>query len=114
MPHLSEMQARYAEHGVTVIGSTKPDQANTLEAVKTMTAEMGDRMAYTVGFDGDGATYKGYMDAAGQGGIPTSFLVDREGRVAFIGHPSTMDLPLARVVAGTWDLETGPAEMEAM
>ena len=98
MPHLSEMQARYAKDGVTVIGATKPDSSNTLDAVRKMTESMGDRMAYTVGWDAEGKTYASYMDASGQSGIPTSFLVDRQGRIAFIGHPSMMDLPLARVV----------------
>lgn len=114
MPHLSELQGRYADDGVTIIGVSKEDPSNSLDDVKTMTADMGDVMAYTVAWDDDGKTYADYMTAAGQNGIPTSFLIDREGRIAYIGHPMGMDIPMSMVVAGTWDPVEGPAEMKAM
>ena len=44
------------------------------------------------------------MEASNQRGIPTSFIVNGEGQVAWIGHPMTMDEPLKEIVAGTWDL----------
>lgn len=109
MPHLSELQEQYADDGVTIIGVTKEDSSNTLEAVHKMTEDKGDTMAYTVAWDDEGQTYADYMTAAGQRGIPTSFLVDREGKIAFIGHPMSMDLPMAMVVDGTWDAVEGPA-----
>ena len=43
------------------------------------------------------------MQAAGQNGIPTAFLVGKTGLIEWIGHPMTMDKPLAQVVAGDWD-----------
>ncbi|MCB9908458.1 MAG: TlpA family protein disulfide reductase [Planctomycetes bacterium] len=105
MPHLSEIQKKYANDGVTIIGVSKEDSNNSLEAVRKMTTEKGDTMGYTVAWDKDGATYKSYMTATGQRGIPTSFIIDGKGRLAFIGHPMELDGPLARVVAGTWDPE---------
>src|SRR5436190_15974159 len=45
-----------------------------------------------------------WMDAAGQQGIPSAFIVDRSGRVAWIGHPwAGMDETLEKVIAGTRD-----------
>jgi tetratricopeptide (TPR) repeat protein len=44
------------------------------------------------------------MKAAGQNGIPTAFIIDANGKVAWIGHPMGMDEPLAEVVNGTWDM----------
>src|SRR5262249_14844455 len=38
-------------------------------------------------------------------GIPAVFVVDGEGRIAWIGVPNDLDEPLARIVAGTWDLK---------
>ncbi|MDF1799044.1 MAG: redoxin domain-containing protein [Planctomycetota bacterium] len=114
MPHLSELQAKHADDGVTIIGVTREDRNNSIEAVRKMTADKGDTMGYTVAWDDAGKTYADYMTAAGQTGIPTSFLIDREGKVAYIGHPSRMDIPIAMVVAGTWDPVTGPKEMQAM
>lgn len=114
MPHLSELQEQYADDGVTIIGVSKEDRSNSLEQVRAMTADKGDTMAYTVAWDDNAQTYANYMTAAGQSGIPTSFLVDREGRIAYIGHPMSMDIPMSMVVAGTWDPIEGPAELKAM
>ena len=108
------MQERFADDGVTIIGVTREDSSNTLEAVRKMTAEKGDTMAYTVAWDDEGQTYADYMTASDSHGIPTSFLVDREGKIAFIGHPGYMDMPMAMVVNGTWDAVEGPAMMAEM
>src|SRR5260221_8804900 len=45
------------------------------------------------------------MKAAGQGGIPCSYLVDKTGKIAYIGHPMYLDIVLPKVVAGTWTEE---------
>lgn len=99
---------------MTIIAVTKEDPRNSLEDVRKMTAEKGDTMAYTVAFDDAGKTYASYMTAAGQRGIPTAFLVDKQGKIAYIGHPMNMDVPMAMVAAGTWDPVEGPKEMKAM
>src|SRR5438309_6890216 len=44
------------------------------------------------------------MQAAAQDGIPTAFVVNGDGKVAWIGHPMEMDKALADIVAGKWDL----------
>ena len=108
MPHLSEVQQHYKDKGVTVIGMTSKDErGNTLEAVEKMVKAKGDGMGYSVAWDTGRATNEAFMKAAGQGGIPCSFLVDKQGQIAYIGHPMMLDLPLAEVVAGTWDNATG-------
>ena len=43
---------------------------------------------------------KNWMKAAGQNGIPTAFIVNKEGKIAWIGHPGRMDEPLDKIVAG--------------
>ncbi|MGX9576950.1 TlpA family protein disulfide reductase, partial [Mesorhizobium sp. f-mel] len=35
-------------------------------------------------------------------GIPTSFVVDRDGHIAFIGHPMQLDEVLPKVLNGSW------------
>lgn len=112
MPHLSQLQRDYKDKNVTIIGMTSADPGNTLAAVKEMVAEKGDGMDYTVAFDVERKTNEAWMKASGQRGIPTSFLVDKSGKVAWIGHPINVDIPLAQVVAGTWDYVEGPALMK--
>ena len=53
------------------------------------------------------------MNAAGQGGIPTAFIVGKDGKVAWIGHPMEIEKPLASVVAGTYDLATAAKKYAA-
>ena len=49
---------------------------------------------------------KTWMEASGQNGIPTAFIVNKEGKIAWIGHPMEMERPLEKIIAGTWDLKT--------
>ncbi len=112
MPHLSQLQRDHKAQGLNVIAVTSVDKTNTLEAVEAMVADKGDGMAYTVAFDVERETNEAWMKASQQRGIPTSFLVDKAGKVAWIGHPMSADIPLAMIIDGTWDYEKGPALMK--
>lgn len=83
IPHLTELQRKFAERGVVFVGVS--DEAAS--KVKPFVDEMGDKMDYTVAIDRDGKTSEGYMKAYGQNGIPHAFIVDRDGRIAWHGHP---------------------------
>jgi thiol-disulfide isomerase/thioredoxin len=113
MPHLSALQKEYKDKGVTIIGTNiweaREYGPETLKKVEAFVQERGDRMAYTVAFDGaERATDRAYMKAAGQDGIPTAFLIDKAGTIAWIGHPMWLDIPLDLVVADKWDPKIGP------
>jgi len=113
MPHLAETQKKYAEKGVQLISVSDED----LETVKGFLekpvkgAEKDDKentygkltSVYCLTTDPDKSVYEGYMDAAGQNGIPTCFIVGKSGLIEWIGHPMEMDEPLKKVVAGSWD-----------
>ncbi|MCL4221439.1 MAG: redoxin family protein [Phycisphaerales bacterium] len=117
MPHLSEIQTKLKGKGVTVIGVSSEDPGNTLEAVKKMVEEKGEGMAYTVAYDGGAKTSADWMQPAEQMGIPCSFVVDKAGNLAYIGHPMFLDIPLEGLLAGTWDHKDGMkkiAEAEEM
>lgn len=110
IPHLTELQKRFADKGVTIIGiSGKDRNGETLEKVEAFAKDYGDKMAYTVAFDDERKTNEAYMKAAQQRGIPTAFVVNQFGQVAWIGHPThpegELDEVLARVVAGKFTPE---------
>jgi hypothetical protein len=44
-----------------------------------------------------------YMRAAKQNGIPSAFIVGKDGKIEWIGHPMEMDQPLTKVVEDGWD-----------
>jgi len=114
MPHLSELQRQYKDKGLTIIGVTSEDPNNSLEDVKAMVKEKGDTMGYTVAWDTKRETNNAFMRAARQNGIPCCFVVDKAGKVAFIGHPMFLDPVLEGVVAGTWDNNSDPAKIKGL
>jgi thiol-disulfide isomerase/thioredoxin len=111
MPHLSALQKEFKD-SVTIIGVTSQDPRNTLEGATKMATDKGDTMGYTVAWDSDRATNNSYMKAANQNGIPCSFVIDKTGKIAYIGHPMFLDMVLEPVVAGKWDTKTGNAAVK--
>lgn len=101
IPHLTEVQKKFKDKGVTVLGISNEKD---LEKIKAFVTEQGEKMDYTVAMDGERKVSSGYMDAYKQTGIPTAFIVDGKGNVAWVGHPmNKMDEVLEQVIAGTFD-----------
>lgn len=114
MPHLSEIQKDYKSKGLTIIGMASAGWRDELGKVEDMVKDKGDTMGYTVAWDKDGATNNSYMKAARQRGIPTSFVIDQKGNIAWFGHPMRLDYVLDDIVGGKWDYKDGPAKLDKM
>jgi thiol-disulfide isomerase/thioredoxin len=110
IPHLTELQKEYKQVPFIGVSVWEADQARVEPFVK----DMGEKMDYRVAMDDvpprkedekrpQGKMDLGWMKASGSNGIPTAFIV-HDGKVAWIGHPSQLDGPLAKVVSGEWDL----------
>ncbi len=113
IPRLTELQAQYKDAGVRILGiSCSTFRGETEERVRSYVESAGDEMAYSVGFDADLSMDKAWMKAANARGLPAAFIVDREGFVAYVGNPFDMEETLARVVAGTFDVQR-EVEMKA-
>jgi thiol-disulfide isomerase/thioredoxin len=113
VPLLTEYQRKY-EKDVVIVGVTEPDaRGNTPSAIRKFVNDMGEKMDYVVAID-DGRTTKSYMASAGVVGIPYAFVVNREGNVVWHGSPldKALDDVLARLIAGTYSLETAKIERE--
>jgi len=83
IPHLSEMQKHFKSKGVTFIGISNEKH----DVVKKFLDSGWDaKMQYTVALDKSNKTSKDWMEAAGQDGIPTAFVV-KNGKIVFIGNP---------------------------
>jgi tetratricopeptide (TPR) repeat protein len=72
---------------------------------------MGSKMDYNVALDTASNTMATtWLEAAQQDGIPTAFIIGKDGKIAWVGHPmGEMETVLSKVVAGTYDLK---AELE--
>lgn len=113
IPHLTELAKKNKD--VTFIGVDvwEDDQ----DKVEPFVKEMGDKMDYHVALDTapgqDGAMATTWMKAANQNGIPTAFVIDKEAKIAWIGHPMELDKVLPAVVAGTFDAKKLADEQKA-
>lgn len=118
MPHISELQKEYKDKGVTFIGvniweHNYKEPAKQLADVQDFVSKKGDGMAYTVAYDGPAkAMDKAYMQAAGQHGIPTAFLIDQSGTIAWIGHPMNVELPVEILSSGKYDAKAAQEEIK--
>jgi thiol-disulfide isomerase/thioredoxin len=114
IPHLTELQKKHPE--ITFIGVSVYEKSQ--DKVKPFVEEMGDKMNYRVAIDSvgkdakgaEGAMAKSWMQAASQEGIPTAFIINKESKIAWIGHPGSMDEPLEKIAAGSWDLKAAAQE----
>jgi thiol-disulfide isomerase/thioredoxin len=98
IPHLTKLQQKYRDKGVVFVGISNEDA----QTVRPFVAEMGNKMNYAVAIDSNRRTGAGYMAAYGQDGIPTAFIVDKERKVVWVGHPmSGLDEALRLVTAET-------------
>jgi len=109
IPHLTELQKKFKDRNVTIIGISDEEIAE----VKPFVEEMGAKMDYVVAVDQDRKTFASYMDAFEQGGIPTAFIVDQAGKIVWYGHPmADLDDVLEKVVAGKFDVAAHKVQKE--
>ena len=63
-------------------------------------------MDYVVAIDKNRETTEKYMTAFKQEGIPAAFVVDKQGKIVWVGHPMDgLDLVVEEVVNGTYSVE---------
>jgi thiol-disulfide isomerase/thioredoxin len=116
IPHLARIAKAYKAHKVRVIGVSVWEQRVPLPAdaggatieqrVKDYVQRRSDKMAYSVAWDKEGTFERAWMRGARRVSIPTAFIVDRQGKIAWYGHPLIgLDEALADVVAGTFDAD---------
>lgn len=117
IPHLTELAKKYKGKatfsGISVWENQKtPTDTSYMKTVNEFVAKMGPKMSYNVGVDGPGkAMAKNWMQAAKQDGIPTAFVVGRDGKIAWIGHPMDgLDEVVGQVVAGKFDIKAAAAK----
>ena len=116
IPHLNETYRKYKEKDLIVVGQDCFEGDESL--VDPFVKKMGDKMTYRVALDDKSENKKGkmaetWMSAAGRNGIPSAFLVDKQGLIAWIGHPMALkEKTIDDVLAGTFDVHKAAAAYE--
>ncbi|SHM80961.1 Thiol-disulfide isomerase or thioredoxin [Chitinophaga jiangningensis] len=110
MPHLSEF-AKQHKQDVTVTAvniwektGDKPYESSWPKVAKFVKG-MGDKMAFNVVTDSkDEQMGNRWMKAAGQSGIPCSFMI-KDGIIMWIGHPIEIDSVVGLVMSPDYDVQ---------
>ena len=97
IPHLNELLKKHTN--VVFISIYGEDE----QAVRGFLAGAGRGIALRVAVDPGQRMWRGWSEAACQEGVPCVFIVGKNEKIAWIGHPLNLAEPLARVVAGTFD-----------
>ncbi len=113
IPHLTELAHKHKDK-VTIIGvSVLERKPEYTQIVDDFVREMGDKMDYTVALDdkpdNSGHTVRNWLEASGQDGIPSAYIINQEGKVAWLGYPTDpaadIDGALDKIINGTWDMK---------
>jgi thiol-disulfide isomerase/thioredoxin len=109
IPHLTELAHQYKDRvaiaGISIWESTDPTDLSYVQKVENFVRQQGDKMDYCVAVDGpQSAVANAWMAAAGEKGIPASFIVGKDGRIAWIGYPANLGDALQQVLADKFDV----------
>lgn len=116
IPHLNEIYQKYKDRGLVVIGQDCWE--NDEKLVAPFVKSMGEKMTYRVALDNkasskSGAMCDAWMTAGEKNGIPCAFLVDKNGVIAWIGHPMSLQGSVIEdVLAGKYDLRAAAVEYD--
>lgn len=106
MPRLVQLQEKYKDSGLEVVGVAADEDAPTaVEAQTRLDAWLTEKCSnlnFRIAFDSTGEMNRLWMEASFSLGIPRSFVVDRDGHIAFIGHPMHLDQILPKMLNGSW------------
>jgi thiol-disulfide isomerase/thioredoxin len=95
MPHLNALQERFPK---VVLVSVYPEDA---DEVREFLGKRELKVNYRIAVDIESKVWNDWSDAACQTSIPHAFIVDANGKIAWIGHVGLIDDPLEKIVEGT-------------
>jgi thiol-disulfide isomerase/thioredoxin len=114
IPHLNQLWQEFIDKGVIVIGQ---DVWDSDEAVTPFVKKIGTNMTYRVALDDKSQDPDGFMNShwwprkVNHHGIPTAFIINKDGIIAWIGHPMGLNEQiLGDIVSGHYDVAKAAVE----
>lgn len=112
MPHLTALANEYKDK-VTFLGiDVYEKKSPTVKRIKNFVDSMGKRMDYRVVVEDSNFMVVDWLIATGEkdNGIPRTFVVNAEGKLAWIGHPLELEKILPEIINNTWDINKALAK----
>ena len=106
MPHLSELAVEYKGKVDFVGVSVMERKTTSITTIENFVKGMGTKMAYNVAVEDSTLMADQWLTAFSERYIPQAFVIDQQGKVAWIGLPSQLQKVLPAIVAGTWDINS--------
>ncbi|KAF1025253.1 MAG: Thiol-disulfide oxidoreductase ResA [Acinetobacter bereziniae] len=106
IPHISKLQKKYPK--ISFIG-VAVWEAN-INDVHQVVSDMGDQMDYRVAYntievnEKEGDVPRNWLRPAGEEGIPTAFIIEQTGKIAWFGHPNEIDTVLEKLINNEFDI----------
>lgn len=86
-------------------------QEEYVQKISQFVNEMGDKMDYSIALDDvNGTLNNTWILASDAKGIPATFIIGKDGKIAAICHPNELGTVLPQVVAGKFDPKAYAAE----
>lgn len=104
MPQLYKTSKKYRSD-VTFLSVNVYEKRNYPKArAKEIIDSIGKRINYAVGFDDNDIMATSWIDATWDGAIPRVYVINADGKIAWIGHPKDLDNVLKPIVGNKWDI----------
>lgn len=107
MPHLSALANEYRDKVTFLAIDVVEKPTLTLNRLKTFVDSMGKRIDFAVAAEDSNFMFAGWIKATGSenDGIPKTFVIDAEGRLAWMGYPTKLDNVLPSIINKTLDIK---------
>jgi thiol-disulfide isomerase/thioredoxin len=106
IPHMSELSKKQKGKAEFIGVNIWDEEEGQDDRIKKFVVDMGDKMSYRVAVDTNEMymTSK-WMEGSFSNGIPTAFIVNQEGKIAWIGHPMDIEEPLQQIIDKKYDIK---------
>ncbi len=114
MPHLDKLEKKFGDKGLVVVAITTVDRANTAEAIRKFVDERAGDLQFRFAMCETDVMQEQYMAAARRDAIPCSFVIDQQGKLAFIGLPGETDIVIEKVLNRSWKGQESIDELKSL
>lgn len=107
MPHLSSIAEEYKDKVTIASIDIYEKKTTSIDWVKGFVRNKGNKMNFNIALEDTNHTVHDWLEDTGEivNGIPRAFVVDREGKIAWVGLPTELDAVLSKLLANKWDIK---------
>ncbi len=108
MPFLSTLAHKYKRKVTFIAVDVWEDKQGTKtsrKGIEKFVDSMGKKMDFSVALDDSNFMAQDWLNASGEYSIPSDFIVNAKGNIAWIGNPIHLDTILPEVIDKSWDIK---------